>query len=182
MWSVTIPHCWQVIGKVERALLRLRDAPETQQFVLKIPRWLPISAALRERICARRPGQTGPDAMALQGQSSRVRLSRAAPPPTLHKLLAPPQLGHVHLAPTQPFSRRALATSAPSSLPPRIYDDATLAELQLSPKQPAPTFSRRAQVCVRVCVCVCRSVCPRAGRSSFLLRAPLKMGQHCNFV
>lgn len=149
---MTLLRFWQVIGKVERALLRLRDSPETQQFVLKIPRWLPISAALREHICARRPCKTGPDAMAFQKPSSRVRLSRAAPPPTLHKLPAPPQHGHVHLAQTEPFSRRALAASAPSSLPPRIYDDATLAELQFSPKQPAPTFSRRAQVCVFVCV------------------------------
>ena len=147
-----------VLANVEKAMLRLREAPETQRVLLKIPRWLPFSDSLRECMlspAARQQSADGTTVMPFE-KLSRVRLSRAAPTAPLHKLPTPLH-GDVDSSrhPVQPFSRRALAATAPSALPPRIYDDATLAELQDSPKQAAPTFSRRKQAamsatCARV--------------------------------
>lgn len=124
-----------LIARAEKAIMCIYDAPETQQLLMKVPRWLPFSGANHTQLGAHHPHTHA------FHKGSGPRVCRAAPP---QADCPPPQQ-------TQLFSRRALAeaSAAESSagFTPRTFDDAAWEQLQYSPKKtgaPSAAFSRRA--------------------------------------
>jgi len=139
-----------LIWRAEKAIMSIyHTTTPSQQLWHKVPRWLPFSGPIRAQQlsqCAQHP-QTP----SVQKDSSKVRICRAAPPPSAAGSHAK-ELEHAASS-TNPlqqpasFSRRALATVLPSALPLRTFDDAAWEHLQHSPKsdKSAAVFSRRQQ-------------------------------------
>jgi hypothetical protein len=134
----------KILARAAQAMAELRDAPETQRLLLKVPRWLPLSGMLHAQLSLSAQSHQA-IALRVPGHKQR-RATRAAPPtaPAQKSNAKParPRTPPIGTAPAPAFSRKALAMNNPSALPPRVYSDEDLFQLQFSPEP--KVFSRRA--------------------------------------
>jgi len=139
-----------LIWRAEKAIMSIYHSPTpSQQLWHKVPRWLPFSGPIRAQQLSQRAQH--PQTLSVHKDSSKHRVCRAAPPPSaagLHKKELEQTASSTNpLQQPASFSRRALATTLPSALPLRTFDDAAWEHLQYSPKsnKSAAVFSRREQ-------------------------------------
>ena len=140
--ELQMAHADKILARAAQAIADLREAPETQQLLLRVPRWLPLSGMLRAQLSS----CTQPQQALVHNSPGHKRraLPLRAAPPTARKSddeLVPPRtppIGGVQA----PFSRKALAIHNPAAIPPRVYSDEDLFHLQFTPE--AKCYSRRA--------------------------------------
>ena len=48
--ELQMAHADKILERASRSIARLREAPETQQLLLRVPRWLPLSGMLRAQL------------------------------------------------------------------------------------------------------------------------------------
>jgi hypothetical protein len=139
----------KLITRAEKAIIKFCDAPETQDLILKIPRWLPFHSVLRTHVCPPGRRQQRHAVFTKRTTASPRTINFECDPQSMKAReisgLAPPNECDCYSPHTQPvqgpkFSRMAVAKNpkaSAGSVPIRVYDDNTFTQLQASP------FSRR---------------------------------------
>jgi hypothetical protein len=143
--ELQMAHADKILARAAQAIADLREAPETQQLLLRVPRWLPLSGMLRAQLSS----CTQPQQALVHnspGHKRALPALRAAPPTAAARKsdaeLAPPRTPPFGEALAPAFSRKALAIHNPAAIPPRVYSDDDLFHLQFTPE--AKCYPRRA--------------------------------------